>query len=181
MNKLKYLTAVLIAVAGFGFQQTQAHLLPGQEFFTDHPIGNPGAERNFLVANGFMDDCCQFAAKAEAGGGLSGPFSQYFTVTQTTASSWNVSWNLTGTGLTMCGALIKDGAIDQQQLYSFFGVSADEQVVGSGTVSFTSGRGISHIDFFVCRGAGVPDGGATVMLLGAALGSLGMARRFFKK
>src|SRR4029450_4068010 len=28
---------------------------------------------------------------------------------------------------------------------------------------------------------GVPDGGATVMLLGAALGSLGMARRFLKK
>jgi hypothetical protein len=28
---------------------------------------------------------------------------------------------------------------------------------------------------------GVPDGGATVMLLGAALGSLGMARRFLKR
>ena len=27
---------------------------------------------------------------------------------------------------------------------------------------------------------GVPDGGATVMLLGAALGALGMARRFLK-
>jgi hypothetical protein len=29
--------------------------------------------------------------------------------------------------------------------------------------------------------ATVPDGGATVMLLGAALGALGMARRFLKK
>jgi len=28
---------------------------------------------------------------------------------------------------------------------------------------------------------GVPDGGTTVMLLGAALGSLGMARRFLKR
>jgi hypothetical protein len=27
---------------------------------------------------------------------------------------------------------------------------------------------------------GVPDGGTTVMLLGAALGALGMARRFLK-
>jgi hypothetical protein len=27
----------------------------------------------------------------------------------------------------------------------------------------------------------VPDGGATIMLLGAALGSLGMARRFLKR
>jgi len=30
-------------------------------------------------------------------------------------------------------------------------------------------------------GGGVPDGGATVMLLGAALGALGMARRFLKR
>jgi hypothetical protein len=29
-------------------------------------------------------------------------------------------------------------------------------------------------------GNGVPDGGTTVMLLGAALGALGMARRFLK-
>jgi hypothetical protein len=31
------------------------------------------------------------------------------------------------------------------------------------------------------NGGHVPDGGTTVMLLGAALGSLGMARRFFKR
>jgi hypothetical protein len=34
---------------------------------------------------------------------------------------------------------------------------------------------------FSANGVAVPDGGATVMLLGAALGSLGMARRFLKK
>ena len=33
---------------------------------------------------------------------------------------------------------------------------------------------------FSVGGQGVPDGGATVMLLGAALGALGMARRFLK-
>ena len=31
------------------------------------------------------------------------------------------------------------------------------------------------------QGVRVPDGGATVMLLGAALGALGMARRFMRK
>ena len=31
------------------------------------------------------------------------------------------------------------------------------------------------------QGVRVPDGGATVMLLGAALGALGMARRFTRK
>ena len=40
--------------------------------------------------------------------------------------------------------------------------------------------GLSHWSLFGPGGAGVPDGGATVMLLGAALGSLGMARRFLK-
>jgi protein with PEP-CTERM/exosortase system signal len=33
---------------------------------------------------------------------------------------------------------------------------------------------------FTAGGQGVPDGGTTVMLLGAALGALGMARRFLK-
>ena len=41
--------------------------------------------------------------------------------------------------------------------------------------------GLSHWSLFGPGGNGVPDGGATVMLLGAALGSLGMARRFLKQ
>jgi hypothetical protein len=41
--------------------------------------------------------------------------------------------------------------------------------------------GLSGWTLFGPGANGVPDGGATVMLLGAALGSLGMARRFLKK
>ena len=41
-------------------------------------------------------------------------------------------------------------------------------------------RDISHISFFGSPGGGVPDGGATVMLLGAGLGALGMVRRYLK-
>jgi hypothetical protein len=37
--------------------------------------------------------------------------------------------------------------------------------------------GISSVDLFACI-PGVPDGGLTLMLLGAALGALGIARRF---
>jgi hypothetical protein len=40
--------------------------------------------------------------------------------------------------------------------------------------------GLSHYTLFGGVG-GVPDGGTTVMLLGAALGALGMARRFLKR
>jgi hypothetical protein len=42
------------------------------------------------------------------------------------------------------------------------------------------GHGLSGWALFSAGGQGVPDGGATVMLLGAALGALGMARRFLK-
>jgi hypothetical protein len=38
--------------------------------------------------------------------------------------------------------------------------------------------GISHYSLFGPGGGGVPDGGATVMLLGAALGALGVVRRY---
>ena len=45
----------------------------------------------------------------------------------------------------------------------------------------TNDYGLSGWTLFGPGVPGVPDGGATVMLLGAALGSLGMARRFLKK
>ena len=41
--------------------------------------------------------------------------------------------------------------------------------------------GISHYSLFGPGGGGVPDGGTTVMMLGTALGALGMARRFIKR
>ena len=48
--------------------------------------------------------------------------------------------------------------------------------------TFSNGQyGISHYSLFGPGGGGVPDGGTTVMLLGAALGALGMARRFISR
>jgi hypothetical protein len=108
--------------------------------------------------------------------------SQFVTIVQVSSSTWNISWNLTGSGFTLDGVLIKDGSLNPGELYRFYGVSADEALIGSGTVTFDNPvRGISHISFFGSPGGSVPDGGTTVMLLGAALGSLGMARRFLKK
>ena len=50
------------------------------------------------------------------------------------------------------------------------------------TIPLTAGGyGLSGWTLFGPGGQGVPDGGATAMLLGAALGALGMARRFFKR
>jgi hypothetical protein len=41
------------------------------------------------------------------------------------------------------------------------------------------GHGLSGWALFTAGGVGVPDGGATVMLLGAALGMIGLTRRFW--
>jgi VPDSG-CTERM motif len=43
------------------------------------------------------------------------------------------------------------------------------------------GHALSHYTLFLAGGGQVPDGGTTAMLLGTALGALGMARRFLKK
>jgi hypothetical protein len=185
MNKLKYITAILIAVAGLGLQQAQAHLLDPQQFFTNGPIGNPDAEVSYLQSHGgpYLPTTSQFLFKQNNDGSTDGTFSQYFTVTMTTGNTWNISWNLTGSGMTLDGLLIKDGQVQPLgMLYRFYGVSADETLVGSGTVTFDHPvKNISHIIFFGSPGGQVPDGGTTVMLLGTALGSLGMARRFLKK
>jgi hypothetical protein len=53
--------------------------------------------------------------------------------------------------------------------------------VTPGTYVWSWGTGLANQNFTLQIGAaGVPDGGTTVMLLGAALGALGMARRFLK-
>jgi hypothetical protein len=187
MNKLKYLTAVLIAVAGLGLQQAQAHLLDPDQFFHNGPIGTGTDEQNFLISTGRLPATSQYLGKYNAGGVVENGalnISSYVTVTEVSGNTWDISWNLTGSGFTLDGVLIKDGNVQGKgMIYRFYGVSADETLVGSGTVTFDNPvRNISHITFFGSPGGnGVPDGGTTVMLLGAALGSLGMARRFLKK
>ena len=47
-------------------------------------------------------------------------------------------------------------------------------------LSLTGGGLLMGWTLFSAGGQGVPDGGTTVMLLGAALVALGMARRFLK-
>jgi len=185
MNKLKYVAAVLIAVAGLSLQQAQAHLLDPVQFTTQNPIGSGTDENTFLQGQGLLPATSQFLGKFEAEGGFENGainISQFVTINQLSGNTWEISWNLTGSGFTLDGVLIKDGRAGGGELYRFYGVSADEALVGSGTVTFDNPvRDISHISFFGSSGPGVPDGGTTLMLLGAALGSLGMARRFLKK
>jgi hypothetical protein len=165
-----------------GLQQAQAHLLDPVQFEAN--LGSGTDEAAFLQSQGLLDADCQFGTKWEDGA-FEDPnnfFNQFFTVTETDGQTWHVTWNLTGSGFTLGGLLIKDGSVSPgsgDSVYRFYGVSDNELLVGSGDVSFADlDRDISHLSFFVCPGGAVPDGGTTVMLLGAALGALGMARRF---
>ena len=169
-----------------------AHLLAPFQFFTNGPIGNPAAELNYLQTHGggsyqptFLPATSQYLGKFENNGAVENGainISTYVTVNMVSGNTWDISWNLTGSGFTLDGMLIKDGNVrGQGMLYRFYGVSADETLIGSGTVTFDNPvKNISHITFFGSPGGGhVPDGGTTVMLLGAALGALGLARRCF--
>ena len=191
MNKLKYLTAILIAVVGLGLQQAQAHLLAPTQFELGSPIGSGTDENTYLQNNGFLPATSQYLGKFDRGNPNPVPthppdgaidISQFVTITVVNGSTWNISWNLTNSGFTLDGVLIKDGVNGPgNQLYRFYGVSADEKLVGSGTVTFDDPvKNISHITFFGSPGGTVPDGGTTVMLLGAALSTLGVARRYLK-
>jgi hypothetical protein len=188
MNKLKYIGAILIAVAALGLQQAQATI--GFEF-NHSPFHGGQEERDYLVNNpdnlGFtpLDSCCQYGGKVEATGNGNpneDPFNLLangkVTVSQDSGTSWTITWNLGGTGFTMCGVLIKDGSIVHggPSLYSFY--NTGETTTGTLTVEFAEGRNISHLSFFVCNNGTVPDGGTTVMLLGIALSGLGFVRRY---
>jgi len=81
-------------------------------------------------------------------------------------------------GFVVCGFLTKNGA---GNLVNYYTVSADEGHSGDFVLEVPSHGNLSHIDVFCCAGEGVPDGGTTVMLLGTALGALGMARRYIRR
>ena len=69
-----------------------------------------------------------------------------------------------------------DGQNDVSQVWNISGLTGTITIPGFGP----GGYGLSGWILFNQTGPPTPDGGTTVMLLGTALGALGMARRYFK-
>ena len=69
-----------------------------------------------------------------------------------------------------------DGQNDNSQVWNISGLTGIITIPADGPL----GYGLSGWILFNQTAPPVPDGGTTVMLLGAALGALGMARRFLK-
>jgi VPDSG-CTERM motif len=108
-------------------------------------------------------------------------FGGTITISVNADNTLHVEWDMTGStnGEVVCGFSTKDG---HGNLVHYYSVTSPDQVIGSADliVPGNGARALSHLDVFCCAGTQVPDGGTTVILLGAALGALGMARRYIK-
>jgi hypothetical protein len=202
MKKLKYIAQILIAVACLGFQQAKADTKdytlttsnsPGT--LGTGPFGNVNvnltssttATITFTAASGylFVDGGSAAVnvnatswtigtffsngeAVSDAGAGNEdgfGSFNQKVSMQDSSNGASTISFVLTNTsGGTWASAV---------NVLAFNGnnwlVAAHIQIQnGTGNTGFAAGP----------SGGTIPDGGTTVMLLGAALGALGMARRY---
>src|SRR5947209_5423010 len=139
MNKIKYIAAVLIAIAGLGLQQAKA------DFIFNLTVGNSGLS------------------------GFPGPYAtvDVHLVDPTHATISFTLTNTSGTWASDTTVLVANaqGAFAAAHI---FVTTSPANASNSALVTGFAANG----------GSTVPDGGTTVMLLGAALGALGMARRF---
>jgi hypothetical protein len=172
MKSLKY--TILIAAVCTGLT-TLARATVTDLGQVDLPNNGDAAElAGFIAAGGDSD--AQICFKSNVSG--STIFGGLITISVNADDTLHVEWNMTGTGELVCGFGTKDGS---GTLIHYYSVAADQGTIGSADL-IVPGNGadsLSHLTVFCCPGGGqVPDGGTTVMLLGAALGALGMARRY---
>jgi hypothetical protein len=225
MNKVKYITAVLIALAGLGLQQADAiqyTLSSGNPALTDAGFTGPYATADVNLVNSTTASVTFNSLTQTIGGNT-----YVYLMADGSSGAVNVntgSWTITGmTGsnsysgfnapqLTDAGSQNVDGFGVMNQTVDNFDSFSYAMTTLSFTLTNMSGTwanagailianlqgayAAAHIlvaqlingqlvnvnvtGYAANGGSQVPDGGTTVMLLGAALGALGMARRFLK-
>jgi hypothetical protein len=173
MKSLKYTILIAALCAGLSSLARATVTDLGE---VDLPNSGDAAElAGFIEAGGDSD--AVLCAKLTASPGTT-DFGGTITFSVNADDTLHVTWDMTGTGELVCGFGTKDGS---GTLIHYYSVAADQGTTGSFDL-IVPGNGadsLSHLTVFCCPGGpGVPDGGATVMLLGAALGALGMARRY---
>jgi hypothetical protein len=203
MRKLKFIAPILIAVACLGFQQAKADTVDYTLTTSNNPgtLGTgPFGNVNVNLTSGTTATITFTAASGYLfvdGGAVA---------VNVNANSWTIgNFNSNGNPVSDAGSGNEDGfGVFNQK------VSQQNSSNGASIISFvltnTSGTWASaanvlafngnnwlvgaHIQIqngtgytgFAAgpNGGSIPDGGTTVMLLGAALGALGMARRFLR-
>jgi protein with PEP-CTERM/exosortase system signal len=200
MNKLKYIAAVVIALAGFGLQQAKADFVSTLNVGNSDLSGFPSPYGTVTVSLSGNTATITFTAASNYSFGgvnavdinVNGAFTTG-TITDNGAGTFTFggSGQVDGFGifdLTINGS---DGFPDSATVISFTitgSWSSASQVLDFNSGGFDAAAhifvpqpgGTAATGFAGENAGGVPDGGATVMLLGAALSALGMARRFLK-
>jgi len=220
MNKIKYIAAVLIAIAGLGLQQAKADFIfqltvpnsglsgfPGPYATVDVHLTDPthatisftsltsgtniylfgGVNAVDVNVNATSWTIGTFVATNAGTGFTPGPLSDGgsgtvdgFGVLNQTVNSFDgfthasdfISFTLTNTSGTWASDTTVLVANNQ-------GVFAAAHIFVTTTIGGVNASNSALVTGFAANGGStVPDGGTTVMLLGAALGALGMARRF---
>lgn len=226
MNKVKYIVAVLIVIAGLGLQQTKA-----DTFAFDISVPNSAISgfagpyvHGVVTTNGSNVATVQFTSLTNSGNiYLMGDGSTMaLNVSAALSGAFVSAAGNSGTGFTAGGPFTvtdnqSPGAtVDGLGRFNLTVDTFDGFTHSSDTITLTltkasgtwglastvltaNAQGFfaaSHIfvtsspanasngalatGFAGNTGGSVPDGGTTVMLLGAALGALGMVRRYFK-
>jgi hypothetical protein len=199
MNKIKYLAAVAIAMAGFGLQQAKA------DFVSTLNVGPNGTSGNFgTVTVSLVGQTATITFQANTSNDFHF-IDHNAAAVQVNASSFTFAIvndpsflnfesgnNVNGFGTFNLVVNNTDGWADRVDTISFTVTNTSGTLWSSASdVLAFNGSGFdaaAHVateggslTFFVAENRqGVPDGGATVMLLGAGLGALGMVRRYLK-
>ena len=226
MNKIKYIAAVLTALAGLGLQQANAityTLSVGNSALTDAGFTGPYATVDVTLVNSTTATVTFNSLTQTIGGNT-----YVYLMGDGSSGAVNVnanSWNITGISgsnsysgfnspiLTNAGSQNVDGFGVMNQTVDNFDCFSYAMTQLTFTLTNTSGSwanagqvlianlkgalAAAHIFVaqivngqlvnvmvtgFAANGGAenAPDGGTTVMLLGAALGALGVVRRFLK-
>ena len=134
---------------------------------------NPDAElaalEDFLTDEGIPFGDLIYLARHDAQGPTDGPFADNFDVDFNDTEA-DVSWDLTGEGVTLSFILVKYG-----DNYDVYGVTDAQEVQSDGTIE--APQGISHISFFGEEGRVVTPEPTTLLLLGTGLAGLALLRR----
>jgi hypothetical protein len=199
MNKIKYIAVVLMAIAGFGLQQAKA------DFVSTLNVGPNGTSGNFGTVTVSLNVATQtatitfqsntsndyhFIDTNAAAVNVNASSFTFGIVNDTSFNSFQQGNTVNGFGTFDLSVKNNDGWALRVDTISFtvtntsgtLWTSAADVLAfnadGFDAAAHVATQGGSLTFFVAENGGAVPDGGATVMLLGAALGALGMARRF---
>jgi len=205
MNKLKYITAVLIALVGLGLQQAKA--VPSADFIStlDNPGGTGLTPPFGTVDVSLSGQTATITFTSNTAGGYffidqgaadvqvnATSFTEAI-VTDAAFNSFESGKNINGFNTFNLIVRNNDGTGSQVSLISFTvtNTSSTPWASASDVLTFNDAGfdAAAHVSFnngfvtgFVAEGAGhVPDGGTTAMLLGSALTGLGVVGRYLKR